>query len=199
MDFEQIVRSRYACKKFDGRVVPDETMDKLYDLIRLAPSSVNLQPWRIKVVTDRTLKEKLRAVSRGQEQITTCSHLLIFCTDTKLEEKMGQVQEAMRKASIGEETISSYGERISAFISKKNEEERVRWAERQTFLALENALLGAKSLGLDSCPMEGVDKPEYERILELPSHLRVLVVCPIGYAADAPRVKVRLPKEEVFF
>ncbi|MDE1798640.1 MAG: nitroreductase family protein, partial [Candidatus Micrarchaeota archaeon] len=145
-------------------------------------------------------KEKLQAASRNQAQITTCSHLLVFCTDTNLEERVNEVARAMEKAGVAQRAVKTFAERIGGgFIKRMDEEGRRRWAERQTFLAFENALLGAKALGLDSCPMEGFDKEEYNRLLQLPAHLKVLAVCPVGYAADAPPVKVRLPKEQVFF
>ncbi|MDD1666434.1 MAG: nitroreductase family protein, partial [Methanomicrobiales archaeon] len=67
------------------------------------------------------------------------------------------------------------------------------------FLALGNALNGAKSLGLDSCPMGGFDPKEYARILGLPPHLVPTMLCPVGYAADTPEPKIRFPVEEIFF
>ena len=36
-------------------------------------------------------------------------------------------------------------------------EQKLAWSQAQTYLALGNALNGAKSLGLDSCPMGGFD------------------------------------------
>ena len=44
--------SRYATKKFDGKVIDDNKIDQLFEMIRYAPSALNLQPWKVKVVTD---------------------------------------------------------------------------------------------------------------------------------------------------
>ena len=79
-----------------------------------------------------------------------------------------------------------------------SEEQKLSWSQRQAFLALGNALNGAKSLGFDSCPMEGFDPKEYAKILGLPGNLVPTALCPIGYASDKPNPKLRFPKDEVF-
>ena len=48
MEFKEIVMQRYAVKKFNGKVVPEEKINELIELVRYAPSALNLQPWRIK-------------------------------------------------------------------------------------------------------------------------------------------------------
>ena len=76
--------SRYATKKFDSKKIDDSRIEERFDMIRFAPSALNLQPWKIKVVTDQDIKNKLSAASMDQPQISTCSHLLIFCANTDL-------------------------------------------------------------------------------------------------------------------
>ena len=76
---------RYATKRFDGRAVPEETVRELLELVRFAPSAINLQPWRIRVVTDPAVKERLQPAAFDQPQVTTCSHLLVFCADPDYE------------------------------------------------------------------------------------------------------------------
>ena len=66
------------------------------------------------------------------------------------------------------------------------------------YIALGNALNGAKALGFDSCPMEGFNAGEYSKILALPNHLVPSVLCPIGYAADKPSAKIRFGINEIF-
>ena len=58
MEFAEIVMSRYATKKFDGRKIPEEKINNLIEMIRFAPSALNLQPWKIRVVTDQEIKEQ---------------------------------------------------------------------------------------------------------------------------------------------
>ena len=63
MDFDNIVRGRYAAKMFDGRKISESDMNKLFEIIWYAPSSFNIQPWKIVVVTDQKVKEKLLPLS----------------------------------------------------------------------------------------------------------------------------------------
>lgn len=74
MEFKDIVMQRYATKKFDRRKIDQALVDQLFEMIRFAPSALNLQPWKIRVVTDQKTKEQLKPASWDQEQITTCSH-----------------------------------------------------------------------------------------------------------------------------
>jgi nitroreductase len=78
-------------------------------------------------------------------------------------------------------------------------EQRMAFAREQIHIALGNAVNGAKSLGLDSCPMGGFDPVAYAEVLFLPEEYVPVVLCAVGYAADKPHPKWRLPREEVFF
>ena len=50
MEFFEVVKNRYACKKFDGRPVAKEQLDAILEAGRLAPTAKNLQEQRIYVV-----------------------------------------------------------------------------------------------------------------------------------------------------
>ena len=84
-------------------------------------------------------------------------------------------------------------------VPKMSPEQRLAYAQHHVFLALGNALNGAKALGLDSCPMGGFDPKEYARILKIPPALVPTMLCPVGYAADKPMPKFRFPAGEIFF
>jgi nitroreductase len=192
MEFNDIVMKRYATKKFDGKIIPKDKVDALLEMIRYSASSLNIQPWKIKVITEKATKEKLAPVSWNQLQITTCSHLLVFCADTNVNAIISRIENMMPDAT-------GYIDMMKGFAAGLTPEQEKSWAQRQTFLALSNAINGAKSLGFDSCPMEGFSPEEYSKILNLPKNLVPTVLCPIGYAADEPRPKMRFKREEVFF
>ena len=199
MEFKDIVMQRYATKKFDGRRVPDARMQELFELVRYAPSALNVQPWKIKVITDLKVKEQLKPAAWDQEQITTCSHLLVFCANTDFTGLIGKVEKAMRERKMPEDVVKMVREMSENFFLKIPPEQQLAWAQHHVFLALGNALNGAKSLGLDSCPMGGFDPKAFARILGLPPHLVPTMLCPVGYAADKPAPKYRFPVSEIFF
>lgn len=196
--FENIVKERYATKLFDGKIIPQSKVNKLLEMIRYAASSFNIQPWKIIVIKDTELKEKLSPVSWNQPQITSCSHLLVFCGDKNIASHIDKLENLMIESGAKPDDIKPYIEMMRGFERNLTDEQKLSWAQRQTFLALGNALNGAKSLGFDSCPMEGFDPKGYAKILKLPDNLVPTALCPIGYAADKPKPKLRLPEEEIF-
>lgn len=50
MEFLELVRNRYSCKKFDGRQVGEKEMEMILEAGRLAPTAKNLQEQRIYVI-----------------------------------------------------------------------------------------------------------------------------------------------------
>ena len=198
MEFEKIVKQRYATKLFDGRKVPESDLNKLLELIRNAPSSFNIQPWVIKIIADKETKEKLAPVSWNQPQITSCSHLLVFCANKDIAGNIDKLEKLMIKDGTAPEKAKDYANMMRNFEKNLTDEQKLSWAQRQTYLALGNALNGAKSLGFDSCPMEGFNPQEYIRILKLPSNLMPTALCTIGYAKDTPASKLRFSKEDIF-
>ena len=87
----------------------------------------------------------------------------------------------------------------AGFAGPMSPEQRLAWSQAQVYLALGNALNGAKALGFDSCPMGGFNPAEFSKILKIPSPLVPTMLCPIGFAADKPMPKIRFPKEDIVF
>lgn len=198
MEFHEIVASRYATRRFDGRPIPQEELESLLELIRLAPTSFNVQPWRVVVVSEAEQKQALEEAAWHQPQIASCSHLLVFCANTKLEE-LAERLEARMLAAAGSrpESVASYMTLVRDWIAGLGAE-RLAWAQRQTYLALGNGLNGAKSLGFDSCPMEGFQAEPLAEALGLAEHLVPTALLAIGYSADVPRPKLRFSRDEMF-
>jgi len=199
VEFKDIVMQRYATKKFDGRKVPEAKMRELFELIRFAPSALNIQPWKVKVVADQKVKEQLKPAAWGQEQITTCSHLLVFCANTDFPALLDRLEKLLGEGKVPAEVRTMVMGLARDMFPRMSPEQRLAYAQHHVFLALGNALNGAKSLGLDSCPMGGFDPAEFARILALPPHLVPTMLCPVGYAADRPMPKLRFPAGEIFF
>lgn len=198
MDFGTIVESRYACKKFDGQKIPEKSVQQLSEWVRLAPSSYNLQPWKIKIIVDAETRQKLVPVSGNNEsQLTTCSHLLVFCAETDWKGLLERFEQLLKKNKWLPGQIQATIEKRRRFLSAKTAEERLHWAQLQVYLALGNALNGSKELGFASCPIGSFDADNYARILQLPSHLVPTIVVPIGFPADSPKPKTRFSREEI--
>jgi nitroreductase len=199
MEFKDIVMQGYATKKFDGRKISEEKIGELLELVRFAPSALNLQPWKIKIVSDQKIKDQLRPATNNQEQITSCSHLLVFCADPDYEGLIRRLGTLLQSQGAPEAVKNMVIGMARDFTGKMQPEQKLAWSQAQTYLALGNALNGAKALGFDSCPMGGFDQKEYTRILKIPPPLVPVMLCPVGYAADKPMPKIRFPREDIVF
>jgi nitroreductase / dihydropteridine reductase len=199
MEFKDIVMQRYATKQFDGRMIDEPTLFTLLDIIRLSPSAFNLQPWKIKIVTASKIKKNLLPHTNNQPQVTTCSHLFVFCANTELEPLVDKAVEGLSRSGLPAESVSQYAAMIKGYIGSMTPEQRMAFSREQIHIALGNAVNGAKSLGLDSCPMGGFDPVAYAEVLFLPEEYIPVVLCAVGFAADKPQPKWRLPREEVYF
>ena len=72
---------RYATKKFDpNKKVSDTDIATLKEAVRLTPSSYGFQLYKVLIITDQKIKDKLYKKSYYQSQIRDCSHLFVFCS-----------------------------------------------------------------------------------------------------------------------
>ncbi len=199
MEFKELLMARYATKKFDGKIIDDDKIDRLFDMIRYAPSALNLQPWKVKVVTDVETKKKLSAASMEQAQINSCSHLLVFCADTDLNGKAQKITHLMKEVGVPEENLKQFQDVMNIFLSNYDNKTGISEAQCNVFIAAITAIYAAKSLGIDSCPMQGFNANAYSEILDIPQDIIPTILVPIGYPADKQMPKLRFEKEEIFF
>ena len=199
MEFKNILEERFATKKFDGKKIDEDKIEQIMEMIRLSPSALNLQPWKIKIIADEDLKEKLSPASMDQPQIKSCSHLLVFCANSNLKGNADKLINDLKASGIPEKNIQFLESVLNNFLRMFPGEEGIHEAQQNAFIPAITAIYAAKSLGIDSCPMQGFNPAAYSEILELPDTLVPTIIVPLGYAADKPMPKVRFPKEEIFF
>ena len=194
MEFKDVVMKRYATKRFETRTIPEEKISQLLEIIRFAPSAINLQPWKIKVISDRKLLDELFPATFNQGQIKSCSHLFVFCADTDLAAQTERLGREMEVHQIPDRDIVLA---IAAEIATLPAAAFQSWSQCQVHIAATYAILGATALGLGSCPMTHFKPDEYSRILELPPNLVPTILCAVGYPADKPKPRWRYLVDEV--
>lgn len=194
MEFKELVHERYAVREYDKRKIDDEDIEEIIELVRLSPSGLNLQPWRIKIVHDDDLKEKLyQNSSKLNKHIASCSHLLIFCADTDIRPE--RIIKIMQDAGLPENEIKDYEKLVNSYIGNITLED----LKRYVYIAVVQGVYAAKSLGIDSCIMGGFNPDVYSEILNLPSNLNPTLLITLGYAADKQGPRIRLAKEDILF
>ena len=197
---------RYATKKFDkNKQVSAENIQLLKETVRLTASSYGLQPYKVLEVKSPEIREKLKAVSFGQPQITDASTLFVFCanddlTDAHIDSYL-ELSAKIQKVDV--EVFKGYGDFMKGVFGSRTTADKHEWAARQAYIALGNLLTTAASMQIDVCPMEGFDAQQYNEILGLKSSgYSSVVIAAIGYrSADDEaqnKAKVRRPLDELF-
>jgi nitroreductase len=202
----QALNWRYATKVFDpARKISEADLKTLEKSLVLTPSSFGLQPYRFIVVADPQLKARLRAASWGQAQITDCSHLVVFLARQQMTEADVDrlIQRTTQVRGGKTEDLAGYrGMMVGTLVTGPRAASVPEWAARQAYIALGQFMASAALLGLDACPMEGLDPDQYDEILDLKATpFRTVVACAVGYRAEGDKyaslAKVRFPVEEL--
>ncbi|WP_146777849.1 nitroreductase family protein [Methanococcus maripaludis] len=105
----------------------------------------------------------------------------------------------MRKAKIPEENINYYLMALDGMFGQINNDQRIVESQKNVYLTAASAIFGAKSLGVDSCVIQGFNAESISQALELTPELVPTLIITLGYAVDSATPKDRLPEGEIFF
>ena len=188
---------RYATKKMNGQAVPQEKVDYILEAAKLAPSSSGLQPYKIFVITNQELKEKLRAVSFDQSQVTDASHVLVWAAwDGYSLEKISAVfDKTIADRGIPADAMDEYKQRLWGMYEPLGQEWHANHAAKQAYISFGIAIAAAAEQQVDATPMEGFIPSEVDKLLGLNElGLKSVLVLPLGYRDDANDWLVNLKK-----
>lgn len=90
MNVFDAIRARKSVRAYDSRPIPRETIDKILESGRLAPSAMNYQPWHFVVVTDPKKREVL-SESRYAKFLVESPVVIVGCANTKKSPKWSPV------------------------------------------------------------------------------------------------------------
>lgn len=214
MNIAHIATTRRTCKAFDPtRRLSENVLGDLKTVLRFAPSSVNSQPWHFVIAGSEAGKETLAATLDGAfaynaGKVRTASHVVVFCARTALDDAhlnslLAQEEADGRFATPEARTGQANSRNFYVALHRDQLNDADAWADRQIYIALGNLMQAAAALGVDACPMEGIDVLALDKVLGLPEKgLRAVVMCALGYGSDqdfnAKLPKSRLPAEMVF-
>lgn len=197
MSLIEALNWRYATKKMNGQTVPQEKVDQIVAAAHLAPTSSGLQPFKVIVVSNPELKEKIKAVAYGQSQITDSSHLLIFAAwDQYTEERVRAVYaHANAERGLPDSSNADFVNQMVATFSAKTPEEGFHHAAKQAYIGFGVALAEAALLKVDATPMEGFEPAKLDDLLGLKAlGLRTTTIMPLGYRDESGDWLVNLKK-----
>ncbi len=194
---------RYACKKFDEKKKLSEIqIEILKKAFNLTPTSFGLQPVKMLIIDSEELKEKIFPHSFYQVQVTTCSHLIVLCIDTIVNEKTVDAYFDLEKDVRGtsEEIVGEFRRQLRDMYKNKSKEEIEQSSIYQTYIILGNLMTVCALEKIDTCPMEGFIPEKIDEILNLSDkNLKSILMLPVGYRAEddfmSKMKKVRKPLE----
>ncbi|QWD81227.1 nitroreductase family protein [Polynucleobacter sp. MWH-S4W17] len=170
------IRERRAVKYFDpSHEFTKQETEQLLDLAIQAPSSFNIQHWRLVNVTDKALRAKLREAAHDQAQVTDGSLLFVVTVDIKAWEK----DPARYWVNAPKEAQDILVPWIHPFYAGKEQLQRDE-AMRSAGIMLQTMMLSAKAMGYDSCPMVGFDFDKVAELIHLPKDYAIAAMLVVG-------------------
>ena len=194
MQVKEAIQQRRSIKHFDSHHKMSEIeINELLSHAVLSPTAFNIQNWRFVVVTDKTLRQKIRAVSWDQAQVEEASLLIVLVADL-----MAWQKEPGRYWRNAPKPVQDYlVPAIQQYYAGKPEVQRDE-GMRSCGMAAMNLMLTAKSMGYDTCPMDGFDFDKVSELLNLPSdHTPAMFVCVGKGIKEAMPRGGQLPLDEV--
>ena len=199
---------RCATRYYDPeRKISKEDFDYILELGRLSPSSVGSEPWQFLVVQNPELRQALKPVSWGMAtQLDDASHVVILA-NKHMRYDSEDFRANLARRGLTEEQMQANMATYQRFQTEhinvlENDRTLFDWASKQTYIALANMMTGAALIGIDSCPIEGFNYAEVNRILAQTGaydaeKYAVSVAVTFGYRAKDIRPKYRKPLNEI--
>jgi len=196
---------RHATKAYDStKKVSEENVNKILEAARLAPTSSGLQQFRILVVENLEVRQKLVPGSLNPECMVECSHVLVFAAwNEYTPERIDAIfDRTTAERGLPQGRFSSYTDKIKELYAKQPKEEHFIHAARQSYIGLGMALAQAAELKIDSTPAEGFNNVLVDNALELSVlGLKSVALLYLGYSDKnrdwlSTMKKVRNPMSE---
>ncbi|MBC9228137.1 oxygen-insensitive NAD(P)H nitroreductase [bacterium SPL81] len=208
MDTLATAKTRYATKAYDAKKkIPHAQFEKLLEILRFSPSSVNIQPWHFIVAETDVAKQRIAAGLTGNyiynsAKVLNSSHTIIFCTRTDISaEYLEQLLQQDELSGRFKDETAKQGQRDTrqGYVEfYRNELKNLpAWMENQTYLALGQLLFAAGLEGIDATPMEGFDRDLINQEFDLAEKgLKASVIVSLGYRSETD-FNAKLPKSRL--
>jgi len=209
MNTDQIIPAlnwRYATKAFNSdKKLTNDHLETLLNAIQLAPTSYGLQPFKVLVVSNQEVKDKLKAAAYDQGQVAQASEVFVFAVNKNytVEHVDAYAKDIIETRGGTLEDIKGYVDTMKGTVNSRTQEQLAFWNAKQAYIALGFLLETAALYEIDACPMEGFDNAKIDEILGLDTlNLTSVVIATVGFRSDDDKYqhakKVRKSKEDLF-
>jgi len=186
MDLYEAIKGRRSIRRFKPDPVPQEVLERIFEMAIWAPSGMNLQNWYFLVVTGERKEALVRLASKGYDYI-----------EPVLKEVFAEkppVVEATKKffSRLG-------GAPVLVLAFYEPTKERPETSVQTVAAAIQNLLLAAHAEGLGTCWMTGPVHvaDQINEFLEI-RNKRLVAVIPMEYPDESPPAPKRKPNRVVY-
>ncbi len=169
MELHESIKKRRSIRRFIDKTIPEEVLTRILDAGRLAPSAVNLQPWRFLVIREPVTKMELVECTRGGKH----THL-----------------------GMGDVIIVACGNEKECYQRQGN---YMKTFAIDVTIALEHMMLAATAEGLGTCWIGAFDEEKVKNLLDIPDPWRVVAMTPLGYPDESPPDRGRKKLNEIVY
>jgi nitroreductase len=197
METIQHLHWRYATKKYNGSQIDKDNLHTILESIRLTPTSLGMQPFKVLVIDNPELREKMLPIAHNQSQIKDASHILVFAANTHITEEIieNYINNVATTRQMPVENLAGFKGMIAGFTGSKNEAQITEWASRQCYIALGIAMSTAAALKVDTTPMEGFKADEMDVLFNLKEQgYSTAVILAVGHRDAENDQLAKMPK-----
>ncbi|MBW4516676.1 MAG: nitroreductase family protein [Timaviella obliquedivisa GSE-PSE-MK23-08B] len=196
LDVPTAIAQRRSIKTFKSDAIAPELLKQLVELTVAAPSSYNIQAWRIILVQDTAQKAALAEAAWGQAQIVQAPVTFVFATDLSVGtgDLTPVYEQGLETGAWSEATVNYFKTAIPQFYSSVGDKAR-EYGIKDALIAATHLMLAAESLGLSTCPMNGWIEEKVKAVIGLEDkpEMAIALLVPVGYAAEPRKNPGRLP------
>lgn len=192
INFFDVLENRRSVFAFDSdKDLDDNLLRKIINKAVLAPSSYNLQPWRILAVKSKEMRKKVYEEACSQQKVLDAPVLLIILGDKegyyrknpawRIKKNLGKVDEEKINKIINHNDNVTYN----------NPDKKLAFAIRNSSLLAMSIMYTAKAFGVDTHPMIGFKPKKIREIFELKDNIEINMLISIGYHDQSHKIKTR--------
>ncbi|HSW58832.1 MAG TPA: nitroreductase family protein [Dehalococcoidales bacterium] len=183
MEVIAAINARRSIRRYKPDPIADNVMSQLLEAVRVAPSWANSQCWRVVVVTDKELKDKLADTMYG------------------FGGRASQTAEGMKIAPVAVAFCAELGKSGYTFVEPREPatDKGGYWYMFDVALAMENFILAAQSFNLGTVIIGAFNPQTAGDLLKVPTGFTVVALTPLGYPAEDPPARPRKAISEIIF
>ncbi len=200
-DFNEIITGRRSIRHYDSSVkISKEEMTEILTEATLAPSSVNLQPWRFVVIDSEEGKATLAPLAKfNQNQVETSSAVIAVFVDMNSLDYAEEIYDtAVQKGYMPAEVRDQQLPAIKGLLEAMPTEQFREMNLIDGGLVSMQLMLAARAHGYDTNPIGGYEKDQIAEAYEMDKNRYYpVMLISIGKAANEGYQSVRLPVESI--